>query len=97
MKHMASVNTEPTYPSVNINTQSKNTVNSVMTFLWLLLGLAAVESTTPYQVEFEVTLSKGKKSSFTVEVYPDWAPLGADRFKEIVEAGIWKAARFFRG
>jgi len=41
-------------------------------------------------------LSQGEKARFTVEVYPDWAPLGAARFREIIDAGIWKAARFFR-
>lgn len=49
-----------------------------------------------YQVEFEIALSKGNTGSFTVEVYPEWAPRGAARFQEIVESGIWKAARFFR-
>lgn len=41
-------------------------------------------------------LSQGEKAKFTVEVYPDWAPLGAARVREIIDAGIWKAARFFR-
>jgi len=31
-----------------------------------------------------------------IEVHPDWAPVGAARFKEIVGAGIWDWNRFFR-
>ena len=59
----------------------------------LLLAAAAA---TAYQVEFEISLAKEKTGTFLVEVYPEWAPKGAARFKEIVEAEIWKAARFFR-
>ena len=59
-------------------------------------GSAALASEASYQVEFEISLSKGTTDQFTVEVYPDWAPLGAARFKEIIETKLWNAARFFR-
>jgi hypothetical protein len=49
-----------------------------------------------YQVEFETSISQGKVGKFIVEVYPEWAPLGAQRFKEIIEGEIWNFARFFR-
>jgi len=29
-------------------------------------------------------------------VHPDWAPLGAARFKELIEGNFFKANRFFR-
>jgi peptidyl-prolyl cis-trans isomerase A (cyclophilin A) len=61
----------------------------------LLLAGASAELTS-YQVEFEVTLSKGVSDKFVVEVYPEWAPLGAARFKEIIEGDVWNFARFFR-
>ena len=62
-------------------------------------GYAAAED--PYIVELDVVLSKkkGKKPKggvVKIEVYPDWAPLGAARFKEIVKSGIWEWNRFFR-
>ena len=44
-----------------------------------------------FQVKFECT-----NGDFTVEVYPKWAPLGAARFKEAVEAGVYNDAAFFR-
>lgn len=45
----------------------------------------------PFQVEFQCS-----NGTFVVEVYPEWAPLGAAQFKEIIEAGIYNEARFFR-
>lgn len=52
---------------------------------------ADAESPNPYQVEFITS-----EGSFVVEVYPEWAPIGARRFREAVEAGIYNEARFFR-
>jgi cyclophilin family peptidyl-prolyl cis-trans isomerase len=49
------------------------------------------ESTEPFQVAFECS-----NGTFVIEVYPEWAPIGAARFREVVEAGIWDEARFFR-
>ena len=71
---------------------------------WTCLALlvAAATAAEPYHIEFDVTLVKarkptpGKTGKFVVEVHPDWAPLGAQRFKEIINAEIWKDARFFR-
>jgi hypothetical protein len=45
---------------------------------------AAADST--YEVEFEVQLKKGETGTFVLEVHPEWAPLGAARFKELVDA-----------
>jgi peptidyl-prolyl cis-trans isomerase A (cyclophilin A) len=36
------------------------------------------------------------KGAFTVEVHRDWAPLGADRFYNLVKNGFFDDARFFR-
>jgi len=44
-----------------------------------------------YKVKFETS-----KGDFVVEVYPEWAPLGAAQFKKAVEAGVYNDARFFR-
>jgi peptidyl-prolyl cis-trans isomerase A (cyclophilin A) len=41
----------------------------------------------------DFTTSKG---AFAVEVNPAWAPNGAARFRELVEAGFYNDARFFR-
>lgn len=38
----------------------------------------------------------GAKGTFTVTVHPEWAPLGADRFWEIIHDGVFDGARFFR-
>ena len=46
---------------------------------------------TPVKVRFETS-----KGNFVVEVHPDWAPLGAARFLELVKDGYYDGARFFR-
>mmetsp|Transcript_32151 Transcript_32151/g.77038 ORF Transcript_32151/g.77038 Transcript_32151/m.77038 type:complete len:199 (+) Transcript_32151:62-658(+) len=58
--------------------------------------LAVCSAAGEFKVEFDVVLSKGDTKSFVIEVHPDWAPLGAARFKEIIEENVYKAARFFR-
>ena len=68
----------------------------------LALLVAAATAAEPFRVEIEVTLEKARSPTkarvgkFVVEVHPDWAPLGAERFKEIINAEIWAGARFFR-
>src|SRR5215218_1446539 len=43
------------------------------------------------KVRFETT-----QGPFVVEVHRDWAPLGAQRFEELVKDGFYNGARFFR-
>lgn len=45
----------------------------------------------PFRVKFEVSTGE-----FVVEVNPEWAPNGAKRFRELVEAGYYDDCRFFR-
>ena len=44
-----------------------------------------------FNVKFQTT-----KGDFTIEVTPEWAPLGAARFKELVEMGFYDNSKFFR-
>jgi peptidyl-prolyl cis-trans isomerase A (cyclophilin A) len=44
-----------------------------------------------FQVKFETT-----KGDFVVEVHREWAPNGADRFKQLVEEGFYDGCKFFR-
>ena len=58
-----------------------------------LLHPSSVHGTAPasYTVDFKTT-----KGPFTVEVTRAWAPLGADRFYDLVRAGYYDGVRFFR-
>lgn len=55
----------------------------------------AATDTSPGEDVFivDVTTSKG---DFALEVNPSWAPNGAARFRELVDAGFYNDARFFR-
>jgi peptidyl-prolyl cis-trans isomerase A (cyclophilin A) len=44
-----------------------------------------------YKVQFDTS-----KGVFVVEVHRDWAPLGADRFYNLVKNGFYNNVRFFR-
>lgn len=44
-----------------------------------------------YRVKFETT-----QGDILVEVYPDWAPQGASRFRDLVKAGFYDDVAFFR-
>lgn len=76
---------------------------SVVTLLGLLaIGCGSPESTTDATTDtppnadvfiVDVTTSKG---DFALEVDPSWAPNGAARFRELVDAGFYNDARFFR-
>jgi cyclophilin family peptidyl-prolyl cis-trans isomerase len=44
-----------------------------------------------YRVKFETTAG-----TFLLEVHRDWAPIGADRFYNLVRAGFYDDSRFYR-
>jgi peptidyl-prolyl cis-trans isomerase A (cyclophilin A) len=44
-----------------------------------------------FRIRFETT-----QGDVVVEVHPDWAPEGAERLRELVKAGYFDGARFFR-
>ncbi|HML08855.1 MAG TPA: peptidylprolyl isomerase [Xanthobacteraceae bacterium] len=54
---------------------------------------AALKEQAPAAYKVKIDTSKGP---FVVEVHRDWAPLGADRFYNLVKNGFYDNARFFR-
>jgi peptidyl-prolyl cis-trans isomerase A (cyclophilin A) len=54
---------------------------------------AALTETAPatYRANFDTT-----KGTFIIQVNRDWAPIGADRFYNLVKNGFYDDARFFR-
>ncbi len=59
--------------------------------LSLLLSSCTTKRPDIIQADFETN-----KGHFVIEVHRDWAPLGADRFHELVSSGFYDGTRFFR-
>ena len=55
------------------------------------------DSDVPFNVTFSVVATVGERSeSFVVEVHPEWAPIGAARFRALVDADFFHNQRFWR-
>ena len=54
---------------------------------------ASLRAKAPDAFKAEFTTTKG---TFIVEVHRDWAPIGADRFYNLVKNGFYDEASFFR-
>jgi len=52
---------------------------------------ATIQPTGKYKVKFETTAG-----NFIIEVRREWAPIGAQRFYELVKSGFYDECRFFR-
>jgi peptidyl-prolyl cis-trans isomerase A (cyclophilin A) len=63
-------------------------------------GLGPLEQQQqPYSVRFHLQLEADgaiEDAAFALTVHPAWAPLGAARFAELVDAEFFNGARFFR-
>ncbi len=58
-----------------------------------LLNPSSMKARAPEMYKAQFTTTKG---DFVVEVHRDWAPLGADRFYNLVRNGFFTNAAFFR-
>ena len=58
-----------------------------------LMSPSSLKATAPATYKVKVVSTKGE---FTIEVHRDWAPLGADRFYNLVKNGFYDDATFFR-
>jgi hypothetical protein len=61
---------------------------SAVVLLSLAISSILASDTDSFLVKFNVNLGTDKKGYFVLEVHPSWAPLGVERFKELVEGMI---------
>jgi cyclophilin family peptidyl-prolyl cis-trans isomerase len=71
-----------------------NCYHAPVTILAALLALVLAQPKAP-PAEYTVRLETSK-GLIVIAVHRDWAPLGADRFYELVETGYYDEARVFR-
>jgi peptidyl-prolyl cis-trans isomerase A (cyclophilin A) len=63
----------------------------VATVLLVCIALLSGAQPETFRVRLDTT-----KGPIVIEVHRDWAPLGADRFRELVTSGYYDNTRFFR-
>jgi len=56
----------------------------------------ALDTQSPFKVSMDLALDATTTSPVTFEIYPEWAPLGAEQFKTLVSNGFYNDCRFFR-
>ena len=66
--------------------------------LWLLrlAARAQPDAETFEEVDFAIEWAQGEVGLVVVRIRPDWAPLGAARVLELVDAHFYDGCRFFR-
>lgn len=66
----------------------------MLSMSWLLTLVVLLQvAAAPVTYRVRLDTSKGP---IVIAVHRDWAPRGADRFRELVESGYYDEARFFR-
>eukprot|EP00979_Chaetoceros_neogracilis_P004453 scaffold787_cov285-Chaetoceros_neogracile.AAC.17 len=79
----------------------RNVLNGLLgVSTWTIFGLQARATDVSDPFRIILTVQTDVKSEVTseieIEVRPDWAPLAAKRFKELVEIGYYNESRFHR-
>lgn len=79
----------------------RNILNGILGISTLSIfgsDVSAADSDDPFNVILTVQtdMKKEETSEIEIEVRPDWAPLAAQRFKELVETGFFNESRFHR-
>lgn len=62
----------------------------------VLVGCSSSSSQTAHAPDLYKVNLDTSKGPVVIEVHRDWAPIGADRFYELVKSGFYDGARFFR-
>jgi peptidyl-prolyl cis-trans isomerase A (cyclophilin A) len=89
----ASQSAAPKTAATSSATAKKTIAPTAPTINRALLNPALLKAKGPDVFKARFTTTKG---DFVVEVHRDWAPLGADRFYNLVKSGYFNNAHFFR-
>ncbi|MEZ6063300.1 MAG: peptidylprolyl isomerase [Planctomycetaceae bacterium] len=71
-------------------------IAALLTFSIIAAEPAIAQDSGDKAPETFKVLFETSQGNFTVEVQRKWAPIGADRFHELVKQGFFNEARFFR-
>jgi len=71
---------------------------SAVTFLMTLAMSIPVDAhDAPYKVTFSVSnIENGKDSTFAIQVHPEWAPIAAKHFGNLLDQGLFDGERFWK-
>jgi len=64
-------------------------------FVFTIL-LQSIAQPPPYKVKLDIQLSDSESGEIILEVHPEWAPLGAERFKLLLSEKFFDSVKFFR-
>jgi peptidyl-prolyl cis-trans isomerase A (cyclophilin A) len=71
--------------------------HAVLLMAFALLNSGVLAKGEPFFVRMDLAgFDVPQDASFLLKVKPEWAPLGAARFRELVESGFYDDTRFFR-
>mmetsp|Transcript_20989 Transcript_20989/g.29177 ORF Transcript_20989/g.29177 Transcript_20989/m.29177 type:complete len:277 (+) Transcript_20989:183-1013(+) len=89
--------------SNNINTEKLQVPQNAASFSQQVNSMQQMNKKLKPASENEITFElanlngeEGTTGKIVIQLRPDWAPLGAERFKELTKAEFWKECRFFR-
>eukprot|EP00927_Polykrikos_kofoidii_P030561 TRINITY_DN2628_c1_g1_i1.p1 TRINITY_DN2628_c1_g1~~TRINITY_DN2628_c1_g1_i1.p1 ORF type:complete len:205 (+),score=30.52 TRINITY_DN2628_c1_g1_i1:76-690(+) len=77
------------------------TMTSIWSFAFMAALVCPSTVSASFHVRFMVSNLDGQpgsehEGSFVMEIHEEWAPLGAERFKEMIESDFFTDVRFFR-
>ena len=73
-------------------------IGIIVLFLLTICNQPALVNAEGKIIEFTVAnlVSTRVSNKFRIQLYPEWAPIGVERFEELTEANFWDDTKIFR-